>query len=80
MSDKTITEEKLAREEAAERLERLAAALRDGDDGCDVRVGNKTVRLHPPKRVNVEVGVRERSSILRGSRESVTVTIDWKPK
>ncbi|ELY86400.1 hypothetical protein C485_10390 [Natrinema altunense JCM 12890] len=26
-----------------------------------------------------EVGVRERSSILRGQRETVTVKLDWKP-
>jgi hypothetical protein len=27
----------------------------------------------------ISVGVRERSSVLRGSRESVTIKLDWKP-
>ncbi|WP_101297234.1 amphi-Trp domain-containing protein [Halegenticoccus soli] len=80
MADKTLSEEKVTGEEAADRLERLAAALRDGDGDFDVRVGNKTVTLNPPAEVGMEVGVRERSSLLRGSRESVTVTLDWKPE
>lgn len=78
MADKTVHEEKLSREEAAARLQALAdELLKDGD--VDVRVGNKTVRLHPKEEVGYEISVRERSSVLRGSRESVNVTLDWKP-
>lgn len=76
MVTKTLTEEEYTREEAADRLEELAAALRDGD--FDVRVENKTVSLRPPETIAMELGIRESSSILRGERESVTITMDWK--
>lgn len=79
MAEKTIGESKVTREKAAEKLEELARELRE-DDEAQVRVGNKTIALHPSDELAMEVGVRERSSILRGSRESVTVTLDWKPK
>ncbi len=78
MAEKTIDESKVTREEAADKLEALARELREGDE-AQVGVGNKTITLHPSDKLAMEVGVRERSSILRGSRESVTVTLDWKP-
>jgi amphi-Trp domain-containing protein len=77
MVDKTLDGGKMSREEAADRLEAIAAELREGDD-FDVDVGNKTVTLKPPTELAMEVGVRERSSILRGNRESVTIKMDWK--
>jgi amphi-Trp domain-containing protein len=79
MADKTISEERLNREEVADRLEALAEGLRADDDEVGVKVGNKTVRLRPSDSVGYEIGVRERSSVLRGSRESVTIKLDWKP-
>ncbi|ESP89063.1 amphi-Trp domain-containing protein [Candidatus Halobonum tyrrellensis] len=78
MAEKTISEDEVTREEAADRLEALATELREGD--CNVQVGNKTVTVQPPSSIAYEVGVRESSSILRGSRESVTVKMDWKPE
>ncbi|MFC4358956.1 amphi-Trp domain-containing protein [Halobium salinum] len=78
MADKTYHEEKLTREEAAARLQALAdELLKEGD--VDVQAGNKRVRLHPKSSVGYEINVRERSSVLRGSRESVTIKLDWKP-
>ena len=56
-----------------------AEELRD-DDGLDVTVGNRTVHLSPPSNVNLELGVREKSSRFRGDRESVTVAVEWKPE
>lgn len=78
MAEKTIVEERLTREEAAARLQAIAdELLKEGD--VDIQVGNKKIRLHPGDEVGYEVGVRERSSVLRGSRESITVKLDWKP-
>lgn len=76
---KELQEEDVTREEAAERLEMLAEGLR-GEGPFDVTIGNRTVHLSPPSNIGIETGVRETSSLLRGDRESVTVTIDWKPE
>ena len=78
MAEKTIAEDEVTRAEAADRLESLAAEIREGD--CDVQVGNKTITVQPPSSIAYEVGVRESSSILRGNRESVTVKMDWRPE
>jgi amphi-Trp domain-containing protein len=77
MAEKLQDEAKLSREEAAERLERLAQEIREGSGS--IRVGNKTVGLSPAEQLNYEVLVKERSSLLRGNRETVTVTMEWKP-
>ncbi len=78
MVDKTLSADEVTREEAAERLRALADEI-DGTGATSVRTGNKTVDLTPSESIAYEVGVRERSSILRGQRETVTVKLDWKP-
>lgn len=75
---KELETRELTRDKAADRLEDLADRLR-GDGSFDVPISNRTVHLSPPGSVGMEVGVRERSSRLRGSRESITITLDWKP-
>lgn len=77
MVNKTLNAEKLSREETASRLRALADAI-EGDGDATVNVGNKQISLRPQSSVGYEIGVRERSSVLRGSRESVTVTMEWK--
>ena len=79
MSDKTLHEEQLSRDEVADRLQAIAHELREDGD-ADVDVGNKTVTLSPSNDIGYEIGIRESSSILRGSRESVTIKLDWKPE
>ncbi len=79
MSEKTLHEEKIPREEAAERLEAIADQLR-GDADANVDVGNKTVTLSPREQIAYEIGIRESSSMLRGNRQTVTIKLDWKPK
>ncbi|ELZ29319.1 hypothetical protein C475_03844 [Halosimplex carlsbadense 2-9-1] len=69
----------MTRDEAADKLESLAADLR-GDGSFDVNVNNRTVHLAPPEEIGMEIGVREMSSLLRGSREAFTIKLDWKPK
>lgn len=78
MVDKTLAAEEVTREEAAEQLRALADEL-ESEGEATVRTGNKTVDLRPPESIAYEVGVRERSSILRGNRETITVKLDWKP-
>ena len=78
MVDKTLSAEELTRDEAAERLRKLADEL-EGDGPASIRTGNKTVDLNPSQSIAYELGVRERSSILRGSRETITLKMDWKP-
>ena len=77
MAEKNISEEKLDRAAAAERLRELADDL-EADEEFNVDINNKTITLHPRDSLAFELGVRERSSILRGSRESVTIKMDWK--
>lgn len=78
MVEKTLNEEEFTREQAADRLEQLADELRAGQ--MNVQVGNKTVELSPPESIAFEIGVRERSSILRGNHETVSIKLDWKPE
>jgi amphi-Trp domain-containing protein len=77
MAEKNISEAKLDRAAAADRLRELADDLESGEE-FHVDIDNKTIALHPRESVAFELGVRESSSILRGSRESVTIKLDWK--
>ncbi len=79
MSEKTLHEAKVSRDEAADLLEGIAEQLR-GEGDADVDVGNKTVTLSPRKQIGYEIGIRESSSVLRGDRETVSIKLDWKPK
>ena len=78
MVDKTLSADKISRDEAAEQLRALADEL-EGKGEATIRTGNKTVDLRPSESIAYEIGVRERSSILRGRRETITIKMDWKP-
>ena len=77
MAEKTVHESELDRASVAESLRSLADEFESGED-VHVRVGNKSVRLQPPETVSYEVTVHETNSLLRSSRETITVTLDWK--
>ena len=79
MADKNLAEKDVSRAEAADNLRTIADEL-ERDDEMNIDVENKTITHPPTDSVGYEVGVRERSSILRGSRESVTIKLDWKPE
>lgn len=79
MAEKNISEDELNREEAADRLREIADNLEEGEE-FNIGIGNKTITLRPPSSIGFEVGARENSSILRGSRESVTIKMDWRPE
>jgi amphi-Trp domain-containing protein len=77
MADSTEHKTKMNREAFADYLRSLADQFeREGE--MDISVGNKTVRLHPPDTVKSEIEVVERSSVLRGNRESLELDVNWK--
>jgi amphi-Trp domain-containing protein len=78
MAEKNVSEDELDRAEAADRLRTIADNLEEGEE-FNVDIGNKTISLSPTSVIGFEVGARESSSILRGSRESVTITMGWRP-
>lgn len=79
MTEQTSTTEQLDRERAADRLNDLASALRNGEE-MTVPVGNKDIALTPPDSVNYSIDVVEKQRRFRGSRETVRIELDWKPK
>ncbi len=79
MAEQTTNAESLDREAAADRLERVAAELREGEE-FTVRVGNKDINLHPSEPIDYRVDVIEKRARFRGSRETVRIELDWKPE
>ena len=77
-AERTSDTERFSRDRLADRLEALAAALRDEE--TRVAVGNKSVRLHPPEEVNYRIDVIERSKRFRGDRETIEIEMDWTPE
>lgn len=76
MADTTANEQDVSREEAADLLQDLARELR-GEGQADVPVGNKTVELSPASTLSYGIETEERSPMLGGQRETITVTLDW---
>lgn len=79
MAEQTTNAESLDRATAADRLNAIASALRDGEE-CKIRVGNKNVSLNPSEVIGYRVDVIEKRSRFRGSRETVKIELDWKPE
>lgn len=78
MVQRTTADQKLPRSELAAYLATLSEQF-DGDaEEINVGVGNKTVSLNPPEEVDLSVDVIERSSMLRGSRETIEIELSWK--
>ncbi|WP_049925531.1 amphi-Trp domain-containing protein [Halopiger goleimassiliensis] len=76
MGDTTTHSDELPREEAADRLQELARELRR-DGPAEVSVGNKLLTLSPDAAVEYGIQVEERSPMLGGDREEITVTLEW---
>ncbi|WP_226040189.1 amphi-Trp domain-containing protein [Natrinema sp. DC36] len=79
MAQRTTADETLPREELAAYFTDLAAEFEQGDEEITVPVGNKNVSLDPPQNIDLSVEVVERSSMLRGNRETVEIELSWKP-
>ncbi|MFA9415874.1 amphi-Trp domain-containing protein [Natrinema sp. HArc-T2] len=78
MAQRTTADETLSRDEFAAYLRDLAAEFEQGDEQVTVPVGNKNVALTPPETLDVSVEVVERSSMLRGDRETIDIELSWK--
>ncbi|MBZ6495022.1 amphi-Trp domain-containing protein [Natrinema longum] len=79
MAQRTTADETLPRDELAAYLQELATEFGQSEEAVTVPVGNKNVSLDPPQNVDVSVEVVERSSMLRGNRETVEIELSWKP-
>lgn len=77
MAEKTEFKREVERAEAAAYLREVADQL-DTEGDISVAVGNKSVTLHPPKRIESEVEITERSSMLRKNHESIDISLTWK--
>ena len=78
MAQRTTDDDRLSRDEFAAYLRELAAEFEEGDEHVTIPVGNKDVTLTPPETLEVSVEVVERSSMLRGDRETVDIELSWK--
>ncbi|RKD97872.1 amphi-Trp domain-containing protein [Halopiger aswanensis] len=76
MADTTNYRNDMTRDEAADLVADLAAELR-GTGPAEVQVGNKLLTLTPASTVEYDIEVEERSPMLRGDREEITVSIGW---
>ncbi|MFC6826534.1 amphi-Trp domain-containing protein [Halopelagius fulvigenes] len=77
MANSTESKQTMDRQEFADYLRELADQF-DGDSDANILVGNKRVNLSPTRKVETEVEVVERSSVLRGDKESIDLTAHWK--
>ncbi|MFC4439037.1 MULTISPECIES: amphi-Trp domain-containing protein [Natrialbaceae] len=76
MAETTDYKEDVSRDEAADLLQELAREIR-GEGPADVHVGNKTLALSPASVLEYGIEVEERSPMLGGNREELTVTLEW---
>ncbi|WP_121743714.1 amphi-Trp domain-containing protein [Natronorubrum halophilum] len=79
MAQRTTADETLPRTALASYLEALAGEFEADEEEVHVDVGNKTITLTPPEDVDLSIDVVERSSRLRGSRETIEIELSWKP-
>lgn len=79
MAQRTQSDMSLQRPEVAAYLRALAEEFEREGEQISVEVGNKAVTLDPPQEVDLDVEVVERSSMLRGNRETIDLEFSWKP-
>lgn len=79
MAQRTTADEKLPRSELAAYLTALAEEFDSGEEEVHIDVGNKSISLYPSEELDFSIDVIERSSLLRGSRETVEIELSWKP-
>ncbi|ELY87621.1 hypothetical protein C483_17018 [Natrialba hulunbeirensis JCM 10989] len=76
MGETTTYDDDVSRSEAADLLEAIAAEV-DGTGTADIQVGNKLLTLSPDDRLEYGIEVEERSPMLGGEREEITLTLGW---
>jgi len=77
MADKTKYKDDLPRAQVAELLDDLADELR-GEGPATVAVGNKRVTLSPDAQISYDLTVAERSPMLKGKREEISLELGWR--
>lgn len=77
MASSTESSQTMDRQEFAEYLRDLADQF-DGEADANIRVGNKNVTLSPTPDLKTKIEVVERSSMLRGNKESIELNARWK--
>ena len=77
MANTTESKETVSRKEFATYLRNLADQFESEGD-AEIRIGNKSVTVHPARNVRQEVTVIERSAILRGDKEAFDLEVKWK--
>ena len=78
MAQKTVAETRMTRAELGNYLRTLGDRFEAGEEEIPIEVGNKTVTLSPAGKIDCEVEVVERSSVIRKGRETVDVRLTWK--
>lgn len=76
MAETTDYQEDVTREEAADLMQELAAELR-GEGPAQIPVGNKLLTLSPASTLEYDIEVEERSPMLGGDRQEITVSVRW---
>lgn len=81
MAEKTQFSDEMSREEVASALHELAEQFaKEGGESATLRLGNKQVTVHPGDTINYDISVTERSSMLRKDRQTLDLSLKWKPK
>jgi len=76
MGETTTANDEVSRDEAADLLQEVARELRGGGR-ADVRIGNKTLTLTPASVLEYQIEAKERSPMLGGDREELTISLGW---
>ncbi|MDQ2048926.1 amphi-Trp domain-containing protein [Natronolimnohabitans sp. A-GB9] len=76
MAETTDNEETVSRDEAADLVQAVAQELR-GNGPAEIQVGNKVLTLSPARDLEYEIEVEERSPMLGGPHEEITMTLEW---
>ncbi|ELY62285.1 amphi-Trp domain-containing protein [Natronolimnohabitans innermongolicus] len=76
MAETTENETEVPRDQAADLLQAVAQEIR-GDGTAEIQVGNKLLSLSPAHELEYGIEVQERSPMLGGEREEMTITLEW---
>ncbi|WP_135535637.1 amphi-Trp domain-containing protein [Halostella pelagica] len=79
MVQRTDATQRMNRKEMGEYLQRLGEQMAD-EGPISVPVANRRVQLHPAEAISCDIEVVERSTLLRGDRETISMEISWKPQ
>lgn len=79
MAETTTHDREMTREETASFLRSIADQLESEQQKISIPIGNKEVQLSPPRKIDSEATVTERSRRLRKDTEQLALTFKWTP-